>query len=103
MGGPRSDGGDESRCGAIGRGLTRGKRHGTAVFGVRWITRVGQRVESLADGIKPPLDERWCGLKPVELENSTAKGGPPDEGYSAPLIYGADRRLGGLGAEEHVD
>ena len=29
---------------------------------MRWRTRVGQRVESLADGIKPPFDERWCGI-----------------------------------------
>ena len=43
------------------------------VFGVGWRTRVSQRVESLADGTKPPPDERWCGHIPVGKENSVAE------------------------------
>ena len=52
MGGPRSDGEGESRCGAMGRGLTRGRWPLHGGFGMKWRTRVGQHMESLADGGK---------------------------------------------------
>ena len=47
---------------------------------MRWRTRVGQRVESLADGGKPFLRRKRCGMKPVEMGNSVEKGGPPGGG-----------------------
>ena len=49
-------------------------------FGMKWRTRVGQRVESLVDEGKPVLRGKRCGMKLVEMGNRAEKGGPPGGG-----------------------
>ena len=65
------------------------------VFGVGWRTRVSRRVESLADGTKPPPDERWCGRIPVGKgkQRGGIEGGVHQlTGHSASLIRRTDQR-----------